>query len=195
MLSGHLWWLNGNAGNRGTYSYFWSSTPRSYTHSRYLYFYSTTVDPKANYNKPYGFTLHCVARFLCTFSSRALRSLPLSVMMSGDLHWDDNLVYGRGLAGDFWSSTLTSYPLSRLLYFNSTRVGPTNNYYKPHGYALRCVACLKPHPCFISIEFRNFHLRSKFLFSLRFFFQSSPQPSSFGYVVGLSLLGQWWSLR
>ena len=100
--------------------------------------------------------------FLAPFPSRALRSLPLSVMMSGVLYWVNGILGNRGTNGYFWASTPYSYTSSRYLNFRSTNVSPKYSGNKPDGFTLRCVA-----------------------------FQSSPQPSSFGYDVGHSLLGQW----
>ena len=77
---------------------------------------------------------------LNVFRTRALRSLPLSVMLSGNLYW----VYGnpdnRGTYGHFWSSTPYSYTDSRLLVFGSTNVYSKSGYAKPGGFTLRCVA-------------------------------------------------------
>ena len=73
-------------------------------------------------------------------SSRALRSLPLSVMLSGDLNWSSGNLNRRGTYGSFWSSTPYAYTNSRYLYFYSTNVGPKNGGYKPNGFTLRCVA-------------------------------------------------------
>ena len=83
-------------------------------------------------------------------------------MMSGYYDWHNgNSDWGaKNGRGRFWSSTPYVYTYSRYLYFNSTEVLPRDGSYKPNGFTLRCVA-----------------------------FQSSPQPSSFGYGVGLSLLG------
>ena len=99
--------------------------------------------------------------YLGNFPSRALRSLPLSVMVSGYYGWQGGGLFNRGMYGHFWTSTPNSYTNSQYLYFYSTLVGPKNNTYKPYGLTLRCVA-----------------------------FQSSPQPSSFGYDVGLLRLAQ-----
>ncbi|MBR3180512.1 hypothetical protein IKF63_00295 [Candidatus Saccharibacteria bacterium] len=79
------------------------------------------------------------------FSSRALRSLPLSVMMSGSYGWNSgNSDWGvRNGYGYFWSSTLGSYPGSRLLSFFSTNVYPMGGSNKPNGFTLRCVAQTK----------------------------------------------------
>ena len=80
------------------------------------------------------------SKFFCNFPSRALRSLPLSVMMSGNLYW----VYGnpdnRGTYGNFWASRPYSYTDSRLLVFGSTNVYSKSGYYKLGGFPLRCVA-------------------------------------------------------
>ena len=76
--------------------------------------------------------------------SRALRSLPLSVMMSGYLTWNSGNLTNRGTYGNFWSSMSSSYANSRYLYFNSTLVSPKNGYYKSNGFTLRCVA--RNHP-------------------------------------------------
>ena len=62
MMSGILRWNSGNLYDRGTYGNFWSSTPHSYTDSRYLYFGSTSVYPKGGSNKPLSFALRCVAQ-------------------------------------------------------------------------------------------------------------------------------------
>ncbi|MBR3180869.1 hypothetical protein IKF63_02200 [Candidatus Saccharibacteria bacterium] len=63
MLSGYYDW-KGNAdwGVKNSYSRFWTSTPSSYTDSRYLYFNSTNVGPKGGLNKPGGLALRCVSR-------------------------------------------------------------------------------------------------------------------------------------
>ena len=193
MLSGNYTWASGILG-RGAVGFFWVSTPYSYTNSRHLYFSSTTVGPRNYHNKPYGFMLRCVARFppkspplfhlnkfselsstfqiLCAFPSRALRSLPLSVMMSGSLYWASGNLNNRGTGGSFWASTPGSYTDSRYLDFYSTNVYPKRNYYKPSGLTLRCVARFKisqkSHPCSTSIEFRRFAPRSKFLFPAYF---------------------------
>ncbi|MBR3180982.1 hypothetical protein IKF63_02800 [Candidatus Saccharibacteria bacterium] len=92
-------------------------------------------------------------------------------MMSGYYGWLGGGLFNRGTYGHFWSSMPVNYTNSRYLYFYSTFVGPKNNTYKSYGFPLRCVARF---PCTFS-------------------FQSSPQPSSFGYDVGCSLLGQWYS--
>ena len=83
-------------------------------------------------------------------------------MMSGYFAWDTSNLYRSGMYSYFWASTPRSYTHSRDLYFNSTDVYPKNFNDKPFGFSLRCVA-----------------------------FQSSPQPSSFGYVVGHSQLALW----
>ena len=81
--------------------------------------------------------------------------------MSGYYDWNGNADWGvNNWRGRFWASTPYSYTDSRYLYFNSTGVLPKNVSNKPDGFPLRCVA-----------------------------FQSSPQPSSFGYDDGLSRLG------
>ena len=161
-MSGIFSWDSGYFGSRGTEGRFWSSTPVSYASSWYLYFRSTNVYPKNGDYKPTGFTLRCVARFppkspplfhlnkfselssalqiLCAFPSRALRSLPLSVMMSGYLFWGNGNLSTRGTYGYFWSSTPGSYVGSRYLYLTSTNVGPKNGYGKSYGLSLRCVA-------------------------------------------------------
>ncbi|MBR3180837.1 hypothetical protein IKF63_02035, partial [Candidatus Saccharibacteria bacterium] len=62
MMSGRLNWYSGTLYYTGTTGYFWASTPNSYINSRYLAFSSANVNPKNSYNKPYGFTLRCVAQ-------------------------------------------------------------------------------------------------------------------------------------
>ena len=177
------------------YGSFWASTPYSYTNSRLLDFSSANVYPKSGGLKPYGFALRCVARFKifqkshscstsiefrrfaqrskflfpATFPSRALRSLPLSVMLSGVLNWGGGILSARGTYGSFCASTLYSYINSRRLGFDSTNAGTKGNSNKPFGMALRCVA----------------------RFTYTFSFQSSPQPPSFGYDDGISRLARW----
>ena len=72
--------------------------------------------------------------------SRALRSLPLSVMMSGYLYWVSGNLYNRGTAGNFWSSTPYAYINLYYLNFNSTNIYPKNGNNKPYGFSLRRVA-------------------------------------------------------
>ena len=76
-------------------------------------------------------------------SSRALRSLPLSVMMSGYFAWSSGGFNSRGANGNFWASTPYSYTDSRYLRFDSTTVYPKSGASKPYGLTLRCVARFK----------------------------------------------------
>ena len=66
-MSGYLFWGSGTLYSRGTYGSFWASMPLSYTDSRHLHFSSTFVIPKFGSNKPYGFTLRCVAQLFVPF--------------------------------------------------------------------------------------------------------------------------------
>ena len=61
-FSGYYHWTNGALNNRGTFGYFWSSTPYSTAHARNLDFNSTYVYPQVSNNKVNGFTVRCVAR-------------------------------------------------------------------------------------------------------------------------------------
>ena len=205
MMSGNFDWLSGNLGNRGVGGRFWASTLSSYSHSRDMSFGSTNVNPKNSNGKLSSYSLRCVAhpkspplfnlnrvsevrsalQILCTFSSRALRSLPLSVMLSGDLYWGNGTIGNRGTHGYFWSSTPYSYAGSLSLYFNSTNVNPSYGYYKPLGFPLRCVARFPPKSPPLFHLNKLSEVRSALKILLRLSFQSSPQPSSFGYVVGL----------
>ncbi|MBR3180934.1 hypothetical protein IKF63_02545 [Candidatus Saccharibacteria bacterium] len=74
--------------------------------------------------------------------SRALRSLPLSAMLSGYRVWGSGSLSSRGTYGYFWSSTPYTYTNSHALGFSSTNVGPKNSYHKPYDFTLRCVAPL-----------------------------------------------------
>ena len=71
--------------------------------------------------------------------SRALRSLPLSVMLSGALYWSSGYLNDSGTNGNFWASTPNSYTYSRVLGFYSTNVNPSYGNNKPSGLTLRCV--------------------------------------------------------
>ncbi|MBR3204761.1 hypothetical protein IKF81_03725 [Candidatus Saccharibacteria bacterium] len=62
VYSGFYVWVDGNLNNRGSYGYFWSSTPYSTADARYLFFYSTRLIPQYGYNKIRGFTIRCVGR-------------------------------------------------------------------------------------------------------------------------------------
>ena len=63
VFSGYYGWVNGNLNSRGSYGYYWSSTPYSlYYGAYYLYFGSTYVHPQRSSDKPNGFTIRCVAR-------------------------------------------------------------------------------------------------------------------------------------
>ena len=134
-MSGALGRNDGILYDRGTRGHFWLSTPYAYTYSHYLRFSSAGISPKGGNYKPHGFPLCCVA-----FPSRALRSLPLSVMLSGILYWSSGGLSSRGAGGYFWSSAPYAYANSRYLYFNPTNVNPKNGRNKPDGYPLRCVA-------------------------------------------------------
>ena len=102
------------------------------SHAAYL----SAVSPR-----PFGTSIRSPnSSFPYTFSSRALRNLPLSVIMSGDFVWYSSYQGSRGTGGRFWTSRPYSYTDSRRLYFHSTTVSPMNNYSKPFGYPLRCVA-------------------------------------------------------
>ena len=61
-------------------------------------------------------------------------------MLSGFLNWNSGYLNARGVGGYFWASTPAAYTGSRILYFVSTNVNPKDNYGKPNGMALRCVA-------------------------------------------------------
>ena len=130
------------------------------------------------------------SKFFCAFPSRALRSLPLSVMMSGILGWGSGNLNNRGMYGNFWSSTSLPYTYSRYLNFSSTGVNSKNNTNKTYGFPLRRVARFPPKspPLFRPNTFSEVAPAFKIV---RFSFQSSPQPSSFGYDVGRSRLAQW----
>ena len=113
------------------------------------------------------------------FHPRALRSLPLSVMMSGYLSWSHGNHSNRGTGSVFWASTLSSYIFSRHLRFYSTNVSPKDNGYRPYGFTLRRV----------TLTFRNFHPCSKFFasflpeLSAAFLFRLCCRAFSTGTVV------------
>ena len=65
-MSGYLFWSSGKLFYEGTYGFFWTSTPRTYTNSRYLVFTSTNVYSQGNDHNPIGWSLRCVARFFRT---------------------------------------------------------------------------------------------------------------------------------
>ena len=77
-------------------------------------------------------------------SSRALRSLPLSVMLSGDLNWFSGFLGSRGTRGYFWASTVSADVNASFMDFDSAKVRPQNGAYKPYGFPLRCVASFLP---------------------------------------------------
>ena len=164
MLSGFLYWVNGIPNDISTSGRLWSSSQDpiySYAHS--LVLSSTNTYTKINSRKPDGFTLRCVVQnhpkspplfhlnnfskvrsalkipLSCSFSSRALRSLPLSVMLSGNLDWDSGNLVNRGTYGYFWSSTPYAYTSSHYLRFYSTNVYPKSGSGKPYGFTLHCV--------------------------------------------------------
>ena len=63
VFSGYYYWVSGSLDYRGSYGYYWSSTPASNYYSAYnLNFNSTYVYPQGGSNKPNGFTIRCVAR-------------------------------------------------------------------------------------------------------------------------------------
>ena len=62
VYSGYYYWVNGNLNGRGSYGYFWSSTPFSATGAHGSDFYSAHLLPQYGYNKIYGFTIRCVVQ-------------------------------------------------------------------------------------------------------------------------------------
>ena len=62
VFSGYYYWVNGGLSSRGTYGYYWSSTPYALTRAHYLNFNSTGVNPQNGYNKTFGLAVRCVAR-------------------------------------------------------------------------------------------------------------------------------------
>ncbi|MBR3204676.1 hypothetical protein IKF81_03265 [Candidatus Saccharibacteria bacterium] len=62
VYSGGYHWVLGYLYNRGSYGYFWSSTPSSAASARVLVFYSTRLIPQSDSNKIFGFTIRCVGR-------------------------------------------------------------------------------------------------------------------------------------
>ena len=60
VYSGDYGWLAGSLSSRGSYGYFWSSTPYSTANARSLNFGSTRLTPQHGDNKVYGFTIRCV---------------------------------------------------------------------------------------------------------------------------------------
>ena len=140
MMSGFLYWNSGIPNDISTSGRLWSpSLNPTYIYAQSLVFSSTHAQAKISSRKPDGFSLRCVA-----FPSRALRSLPLSVMMSGYLYWANGGLYDRGGYGLFWSSTAYASTGSRYLHFYSTNVNPKNGSHKPYGSPLRCIARFLP---------------------------------------------------
>ena len=63
VFSGYYNWVVGGLSSRGSGGGYWSSTPNSNYYNAYnLNFGSTNVNPQGSNNKPYGFTIRCVAR-------------------------------------------------------------------------------------------------------------------------------------
>ncbi len=59
VYSGVYGWVNGTLSLRGSYGFFWSSTPVSAAYAHYLLFYSTRLEPQHGY-KVDGYTIRCV---------------------------------------------------------------------------------------------------------------------------------------
>ncbi len=62
VYSGYYDWVNGILLTRGSYGYFWSSTPYSTADAHNLNFNSTHLIPQYGSNKIYGLTIRCVGQ-------------------------------------------------------------------------------------------------------------------------------------
>ncbi len=67
VYSGYYPWVYGNLNTRGSYGYFWSSTPYSAAHAHYLYFNSTRLLPQYGGDKVGGYSIRCVVRKVFLF--------------------------------------------------------------------------------------------------------------------------------
>ncbi len=65
------------------------------------------------------------------------RSFPNNFVYSGG--WFGSSAGSRGIYGFYWSSTAYNTDFAYSLYFYSSYVSPTYNYYKYGGYSVRCV--------------------------------------------------------
>jgi hypothetical protein len=64
---------------------------------------------------------------------------PLKMHAAGFLGYNDGSLLGRGLEGDYWSSSQDDVSKSWYIVFNSI-YSNIYNYYKPYGMSLRCLA-------------------------------------------------------
>ena len=62
VYSGFYYWVYGNLSYRGSYGYFWSSTPFSTASAHGLGFYFTRLLPQDGLSKIDGLTIRCVGR-------------------------------------------------------------------------------------------------------------------------------------
>ena len=63
VMSGYHAAAGAALANRGSFGLYWSLSAISSTYSRYLDFSSGSVSPQSSYNKAYGFSLRCVAKY------------------------------------------------------------------------------------------------------------------------------------
>ena len=168
MMSGTLYWGNGNLNLRGTGGYFWSSTPYTYTHSHSLNFDSSNVGSKYGYDKTRGLSLRCIARFFVLFlpelSAASLFRLCCRAVSTG-------------------SVVIPSIEV-RAATSGHLRLTPT----QIHS---TCSSTLLMSALSMAVISHSASPSAASPVLLAFFFQSSPQPSSFGYDVGRSRLEQW----
>ena len=71
--------------------------------------------------------------------STKLRQSPLGFVYTGNYSYGNGSLGEEGSGGYYWSRTAYSGTHAYFLYIGSSRVGPKDNYFRGHGYALRCV--------------------------------------------------------
>ena len=71
--------------------------------------------------------------------STKLRQSPLGFVYTGYYRYNFGSLGDEGSGGYYWSRTAYSGTHAYFLYIGSSRVGPKDNYFRGHGYALRCV--------------------------------------------------------
>ena len=71
--------------------------------------------------------------------STTMRADPLSFILSGYYLYSGS-VSNQGSFGSFWSASAYNNTYARVLYFLTSYVYPSSNFYKASGYSVRCVA-------------------------------------------------------
>ena len=136
--------VNGASGatvDQGTSGGWWSAGSDSSTYARSLNIYGNYTYPEYLYYKTRGFSVRCVGSGDqgSTRVNDILHQFPFSLPYSGYVDSFAGDTANQGTNGRWWSQGANSGTNARGLYISGNYTSPEGNYYKTHGFSVRCV--------------------------------------------------------